>query len=101
MQAAGSAFMIALSRNFLNLVPAVPQNAGLARLMAAMVPGENRGPDPFLNLLSSPDLRPHVKDSHAQSRIAELLALKREDKAPENFIRDALAALHRRNAAHG
>ena len=93
--------MIAVSRNFLNLVPAVPQNAGLARLMAAMAPAESRGPDPSLNLISNPHLRPDVKDPVAQSRIAELLALKREDKAPENFTRDALAALHRRNAAHG
>ena len=101
MQAAGSAFMIAVSRNFLDLIPAVPQSAGLARLMAAMAPAEPRGPDPSLNFLSNPHLRPDVKDPIAQSRIAELLALKREDKAPENFTRYALAALHRRNAAHG
>ena len=93
--------MIAVSRNFLNLIPAVPQSAGLARLMAAMAPAEPRGPDPSLNFFSNSHLRPDVKDPIAQSRIAELLALKRDDRAPENFTRDALAALHRRNAAHG
>lgn len=42
-----------------------------------------------------------VLDPVAQSRIAELFAMRRDEKAPENFVRDALEVFHRRNAIPG
>lgn len=45
--------------------------------------------------------RQMMEDPNAQSRIAGLLALKRDDKAPENFLRIALEVLHRHNAIPG
>ena len=78
-----------------------PHHAGLSHRMASLSPEGKRRSKGFSTVAAKARARRMVEDPIAQSRLAELFALKRNEKAPENFLRDALEVLHRRNAVPG
>lgn len=75
-----------------------PNQAGLSHRMASQAPAVKRRSKSFPTEMAKARGHRQVEDPIAQSRLAELFAMRRDEKAPENFIRDALEVLHRHNA---
>ncbi len=94
MQAATSRISDLVPANYLIFT----ENQDPARIVTSMSPSASRGRKVPLMLLGKARSPKIVEDPVAQSRLAELFALRREEKPPENFIQDALAQLHRRQA---
>jgi hypothetical protein len=80
---------------------AFPNHAGFSRRVTVLSPLGEAKPKVSLKKVARAPSRRLMEDPIAQSRLAELFALKREEKAPENYIRDALEVFHRRNAISG
>ena len=78
-----------------------PLHAGSSRRITLVSPPGKRRVTSASTVAANVRSRRIMEDPIAQGRIAALFALKREEKAPENFIRDALEVLHRRNAIYG
>ncbi len=78
-----------------------PNHSGFSGRMTVPSPsGARVSKVPVKEVAKAPS-RSRMEDTIAQSRMAELFALKREEKAPENYVRDALEVFHRRNAIAG
>jgi hypothetical protein len=97
--------MKAANLNPLDLVPAniifFPTHAGYSRRMTLLSPTGERKSKGSSTAATKARSRRMIEDPITPSRLAELFALKRDEKAPENFLRDALEVFHRRNAIPG
>ena len=78
-----------------------PHQVGFSRRMTLASSWGKRRTKGSSSVASTLRLRRMAEDPMTPSRMVELFALKRDEKAPENLIRDALEVLHRRNGISG
>jgi len=78
-----------------------PHHAGFSHRMTLASSSGKRRAKGSSTVAANLRLRRMMEDPITPSRMAELFALRRDEKAPENLIRDALEVLHRRNEMTG